>query len=198
MKSIACAAAIAMAGIFTNASAADLSKVPSGSYSVDPTHAYVNFQYSHLGLSNPIIGFDDFTIDMDLDVDDPTKTTVSVEIEGKSVITGSDIWYDHLTGGKWFDIASHPTMSFASTGVTANGDGTYNMEGDLTVKGVTKPVTLTVTINGAMMHPRKKSPFVGFSATGDIKRSDWGLGANAPYISDEVTIMVTAEMEGGK
>ena len=194
MKKLATSAVLAFSVAFGAATAADLSKVPSGSYSVDPTHAYINFQYSHLGLSNPTIGFDDFTIEMDLNVDDPTKTTVTVDIDGKSVIAGSDIWYDHITGGKWFDVASHPKMTFVSTGVTANADGTYNMEGDLTIKGMTKPVTLTVTINGAMMHPMKKKPFVGITATGDILRSDWGLGANAPFISDAVTLHVTAEM----
>jgi len=195
MKSLASATIILIAGLSASVHAADLSKVPSGSYSVDDTHAYIHFQYSHLGLSNPIIGFDDFSIDMNLDVDDPTKTSVSVDIDGKSIITGSEIFHDHITGGKWFDTATHPTMSFVSTGITANSDGTYAMTGDLTIKEVTKPVTLTVTINGAMMHPMKKTPFVGISATGDIKRSDWGLGANAPFISDEVTLLVEAEMQ---
>jgi len=151
-------------------------------------------QYNHLGLSNPILAFDKFTVDMDLDSAEPTNTSVSVNIETGSVITGSDIFNQHITGEKWFDAGANPTISFSSKEVTANGDGTFALMGDLTVKGMTKPVTLDVTINAAMQHPFKKKPVVGISASGEIKRSEWGLGANAPYISDEVTIEIQAEM----
>jgi len=174
--------------------AADLSAVPSGSYTLDPTHAYIHVQYNHLGLSNPILAFDKFTVDMDLDVADPTKTSVAVDIETGSVITGSDVFNDHITGEKWFDVGANPSITFNSKEVKANGDGTFAMMGDLTVKGMTKPVTLDVVINNAMQHPFKKKPVVGISASGEIKRSDFGLGANAPYISDEVTIEIQAEM----
>lgn len=174
--------------------AADLSAVPSGKYSVDPTHAYINFQYSHLGLSNPTLEFDNFDIDLNLDNADPTKSRVAVSIEGESILTGSDIFYEHMTGEKWFDIAKYPMLSFTSTAIAANADGTYSLTGDLTVKDVTKPVTLDVVINGAMMHPMAKKPVVGISATGNILRSEWGLGANVPYISDEVSLSITAEM----
>jgi polyisoprenoid-binding protein YceI len=174
--------------------AADLSAVPSGTYTVDPTHAYIHLQYNHLGLSNPIIAFDEFSVDMDLDVDDPSKTAVSVDITTDSVIGGSDIWNDHLTGEKWFDSGAYPNITFSSTGVTANADGTFVMMGDLTIKGMTKPVSLDVVINNAMAHPFKKTPVVGVSATGSVNRSEWGLGANAPYISDEVKLEIQAEM----
>ncbi len=189
-------AAAATIGIMTSVSvsASDLSAVPSGDYAVDSTHAYINFSYNHLGLSNPTLSFDDFAMNMALDVDEPTNTTVEVTIEGGSVLTGSDIFYDHLTGGKWFDIATYPQMMFKSTGVTANDDGTYDMTGDLTIKDMTKPVTLTVTINAAMMHPMAKKPVVGIDATGTLLRSDWGLGGNVPFISDEVQLSISAEM----
>lgn len=175
-------------------SAADFSAVPSGTYNVDKTHAYVNFQYNHLGFSNPTLQFDDFTISMDLDKDDPTKTTVAMEIVTDSVDAGSDVWHDHLTGNKWFDAANNPTISFESTEVVANADGTFNLTGDLTIKDMTKPVMLVVTINGAMPHPRSKKPIVGVTAVGGLKRSDWGLGANAPFVSDEVKLEIQAEM----
>jgi len=178
--------------------AADLSAVPSGKYFVDPTHAYIHMQYSHLGLSNPILGFEEFKMSMDLDNADPSKTSVAVEINVDSVRTGSEIFHEHITGSKWFDIAQNPTISFASTAISANADGTYDLTGDLTVKETTKPVTLKVTINNAMMHPFSKKPVVGISAYGGIKRSDWGLGANAPYISDEVKLEIQAELLQGE
>lgn len=180
------------------AGAADLSAVPSGKYFVDPTHAYIHMQYSHLGLSNPILGFEEFKMSMDLDNADPTKTAVAVEIDVDSVRTGSEVFHEHLTGGKWFDVEKNPTISFASTEISANADGTYALTGDLTIKDTTKPVTLTVTVNNAMMHPMAKKPVVGISAYGGLKRSQWGLGANAPYISDEVKLEIQAELLQGE
>ncbi len=174
--------------------AADLSAVPSGTYTVDPTHAYIHIQYSHLGLSNPILAFDEFTVDMDLDVAEPTNTSVAVDIQTDSIITGSDIFNEHITGEKWFDASANPEIKFASKSVTANSDGTFELMGDLTIKGMTKPVALDVTINAAMDHPFKKTPVVGISAVGNVNRSEWGLGANAPYISDEVKLEIQAEM----
>lgn len=174
--------------------AADLSAVPSGTYTVDPTHAYIHLQYSHLGLSNPILAFDEFSVDMNLDVAEPTNTSVAVDIKTDSIITGSDVFNGHITGEKWFDASANPAITFASKSVTANDDGTFALMGDLTIKGMTKPVTLDVTINAAMNHPFKKTPVVGVSAVGNVNRSEWGLGANAPYISDEVKLEIQAEM----
>jgi len=82
--------------------------------------------------------------------------------------------------------------------VSANDDGSFDVTGDLSIKGETHPVTLKVTVNGAMMHPMSGKPVVGISGYGGLKRSQWGLGANAPYISDEVKLEVQAEMlQGG-
>lgn len=177
-----------------SASAADLSAVPSGKYFVDPTHAYVNFQYNHLGLSNPVLQFDEFKIAMDLDTAEPTNTKVNVEIVTDSVDTGSEIWHEHITGEKWFDAANNPTINFDSSELSANADGTYDLTGNLTVKEVTKPVVLKVTVNAAMLHPRSKKPVVGITAVGGLKRSDWDLGASAPFVSDEVKLEIQAEM----
>lgn len=177
-----------------SAAAADFSAVPSGTYNVDKTHAYVNFQYNHLGFSNPLLQFDEFDISMDLDKDDPTKTTVAMEIVTDSVDTGSEIWHEHITGEKWFDAANNPKISFQSTAVAANADGTYNLTGDLTIKEITKPVMLVVTVNGAKPHPRSKKPIVGISAVGGVKRSDWGMDAAVPFVSDEIKLEIQAEM----
>jgi len=108
--------------------------------------------------------------------------------------TFTSIFNKHITGEKWFDAGANPAITFSSKSVTANGDGTYALMGDLTIKGMTKPVTLDVTINAAMNHPLKKTPVVGISAIGALNRSDWGLGGNAPYISDEVKLEIQAEM----
>jgi len=178
-----------------SAVAADFSKVPSGTYEVDPVHAYVNFQYNHLGLSNPTLQFDKFDITMDLDNADPTKSSVSLEIAADSFDAGSEIWHEHLVGEKWFDTANYPSLTFQSTEIAANADGTYNVTGDLTIKDTTKPAMIVVTVNGAMDHPISKKPVIGISAVGGILRSDWGMGASVPFVSDEVKLEIQAEMK---
>lgn len=187
------------AAIFAGAAnAADLSTVPSGTYYVDTTHAYIRFQYNHLGLSNPTLGFEEFKLSMDLDNAEPVNTKVLLDIKADSVQTGSEIFHEHLTGAKWFDTASNPNITFASTAISANSDGTYDLTGDLTIKDQIHPVVLKVTVNNAMMHPMAKKPVVGISAVGGLKRSQWGLGANAPYISDDVKLHIEAEMLKGE
>lgn len=181
-----------------SAHAADLSAVPSGTYNADPTHSYITFSYSHLGLSNPVIAFDDFTVDMNLDSADPTKSMIMVTIDPASIVAGSDIWYDHLTGGDFFDTANNPEITFQSNSVEAAGDGAYKVAGDLTIKGESKPVTLDVTINAAMNHPMSGDPVVGMGGSAEILRSDFGMGKFAPNVSDEVSINVTAELVKAK
>ena len=193
-KTTTLAVVLATAGAFGNASAADLSAVPSGSYTLDPTHAFIDFTYSHLGLSNPTLSFDDFTIYLNLDSEDATKSMFLVKIDSASILTGSAIFKEHLTGGDWFDTTTYPEILFQSTTITAAEDGSYTVVGDLTIKDVTKPVTLNVTVNGAMDHPMTGKPVIGIGATGELLRSDFGLGAYAPNVGDEVQLNITAEL----
>lgn len=192
-KSILAGSVLAAASM-TAVQAADLSAVPSGAYAVDDTHAYINFSYNHLGLSNPTLSFDDFTVDLDLNNEDPTQSSISVSIDPASIITGSDIWKDHLTSADWFNVAAHPTITFESTTVEAAGDGAYKVMGDLTVKGESKPVSLNVTINAAMNHPMSGKPVIGLDASGEVLRSDFGLGNFAPNVSDEISLNISVEM----
>jgi len=186
--------AMLTAGSMAAVQAADLSAVPAGKYTVDPTHAYINFSYNHLGLSNPTLSFDDFTVDLDLNNEDPTQSSISVSIEAASVVTGSEIWKDHLIGDKWFDVAAHPTITFESTAVEAAGDGAYKVMGELTIKGESKPVSLDVAINGAMNHPMSGDPVIGLDASAEVLRSDFGMGGAAPAVSDEVALNISVEM----
>ena len=182
-------------GAMGAAYAADLSAVPSGAYEVDPTHAYINFQYNHLGLSTPTLSFDDFSVDLNLDADDPTQSTIAVAVDVASVVSGSEIWTDHLTSEDWFNVAAHPQMTFESTSIEGAGDGAYQVAGNLTIKDVTQPVTLAVTINGAMNHPMSGDPVIGLDASGSVLRSDFGMGKAAPAVSDEVQLNISVEMK---
>ena len=182
----------------TFSGAADLSGVPSGLYTVDPTHAYVTFSYNHLGMSDPVLSFDDFTVDLNLDNEDPTKSTVMVTIDANSIVAGSDKWKDHLVGDKFFDTANHPEITFTSTSVEAARDGNYKVMGDLTIKGESKPVALDVTINAAMNHPMSGDPVIGLQADSQLLRSEFGMTTALPHVSDEIALSVTAELGQSK
>jgi len=173
---------------------ADLSAVPSGTYQSDPTHSYITFSYNHLGLSNPVLAFDEFTVDMELDTSDPTQSSVAVTIDPNSVVAGSEIWHEHITGDDFFDVSNNPEITFQSSGVEAAGDGAFKVDGDLTIKGQTKAVTLNVTVNAAMNHPMSGDPVVGLSGSADVLRSDFGVDKFVPNVSDEVAINFTTEM----
>lgn len=184
----------ALIGTSVAAQAVDLSAVPSGSYAVDPTHAYVNFQYTHLGLSKPMLQFDDFDITVELDNADVSKSSISVIIDPKSIQAGSDIWKSHLTGGDYFDVGSHPEITYTSSSIEQNGEDKLKVMGELTIKGESKPVELDVTLHAAKNHPMSGDPVIGFSATGQLLRSAFGLGKFAPNVSDEVELMISAEV----
>jgi len=196
LRNISTAGAILAASTLFSVASADLSGVTSGDYASDPSHAYINFSYNHLGFSNPTLSFDDFTIDMNLDTEDPTKTTVSVSVDTNSILTGSAIWKEHLTGENFFDTSKYPAITFQSSSVESTGDSTYAVSGDITIKDVTKPVTFNITINGAGPHPRSKKPIVGIEATAEILRSEFGMGNAVPFVSDEVALHITSELVG--
>ena len=147
------------------ANAADLSAVPAGTYQSDPTHSYITFSYNHLGLSNPTLAFDDFTVEMELDTEDPTKSSVAVTIDPESIVAGSDAWKEHLTGEDFFDVSNNPEITFQSTAIEAAGDGAFKVDGDLTIKGQSQPVSLNMTLNAAMNHPMSGDPVVGMSGS---------------------------------
>ena len=197
MTKIALAAALAlpMSAAFADAhSEVDLTAVPSGAYQSDPTHSYITFSYVHLGLSEPVLAFDDFTIDMNLDTENVTASTIEMTIDPGSIVAGSDIWKEHLTGEDFFDVANNPEITFVSTGVSEGGDGAYKVDGDLTIKGETQPVSLSITVNAAMDHPMSGDPVIGISGSGEVMRSAFGLDTAVPHVSDEVQIMISSEL----
>lgn len=162
-------------------------------YNIDPTHTQVLFTYSHFGFSNITGRFDTVESEFLFDVEDPTRSSVSVTIPMDSISTGVEKLDAHLLRDDFFDAAQFPTATFKSTGVTAAGEGQLKVAGDLTIHGVTRPVVLDVTINKIGEHPMAKVPAVGFDATTTILRSDFGVGNYAPLVGDEVAIRITVE-----
>jgi polyisoprenoid-binding protein YceI len=173
---------------------ADLSEVPSGQYALDSSHAYITFTYNHLGFSNPRIGFNRFDTVLDLDADNPENSTVEVTIDATSIDSRVAEFNEHLNGADFFNTAEYPTITFKSTTVTAKGDNSFDVTGDLTILGTTRPVTLATTINKAGDHPLRNVPAVGVSASTKLLRSEWGLGAYVPAVSDAVELSIEVEL----
>ena len=180
------AAAIALA-----ASAASAFAAPE-TFNLDSTHSFPRFSYSHLGYSIQMSRFDKATGTVTLDKAAKTAT-VDIVIDTKSVSTGSTTFNEHIQGEDFLDTAKYPTATFKSTKVTFEGDKPAKIEGNLTLKGITKPVTLTVTSFHAMPHPMMKKDAIGANATTKVKRTDFNMGKNAPYVGDEVTIDIALE-----
>ena len=168
-------------------------QVAAGTYKLDPTHTDVLVQWSHLGFSNPTAHFGNADGTLVYDAADVTKSTVEVTLPLSGLNSFTAKFDEHLRSADFFDAAKFPTATFKSTKVEAAGTNKLTVTGDLTVKGITKPVTLDVTINGAGEHPMAKVPAVGFDATTTLKRTDFGVGAYAPMVSDDVKVRITTE-----
>ena len=182
------------AALFAFAGAAFAAPV---TYKLDPGHTNVLASWNHFGYSNPSINFGqvDGTLVYDADQVSASSVQVTLPLTGLSAL--ADQFYDHLTSDKWFDAAKYPAATFKSTRVEAAGEGKLKVTGDLTIKGITKPVVLDVTLNKTGQHPMMKVPAVGFDATATLKRSDFGLGYAVPAVSDEVSLRITVEAHAG-
>ncbi len=169
------------------------SALAAGPYVIDPNHTQVEFTYSHFGFSHITGRFDKVEGDFLFDAKDPTKSSIQVNIPIASISTGVKDLDDDLRTNAFFDADQFPTATFQSSTVTSSGKDKLAVSGDLTIHGVTKPVTLDVTINRTGMHPMAGRAAAGFDATATIKRSDFGIAKYTPNVSDEVQLHITME-----
>jgi len=161
-------------------------------YVIDTTHTLPRFEYNHMGFSEQLSRFDKTT--GTITIDRAAKTgSVDVTIDAKSVNTGSEQFNEHIQGEDFLSTAKFPTITFKSTAVKFKGDAVASVDGALTIKGVTKPITLTVTSFKCMPHPMMKKDACGANATATIKRSDFGAGKYAPLVADEVLLTIPIE-----
>ncbi|AYH42377.1 YceI family protein [Azoarcus sp. DN11] len=161
-------------------------------YTVDGTHTFPRFSYSHFGMSTQLSRFDKTTGSVVLDKAAKTGS-VDIVIDMTSVDTGFSDFNGHIQGEDFLDTAKYPTATFKSTKVNFKGDKPESIEGNLTIKGVTKPVTLKVTNYVNMPHPMLKKDAIGADATVVIKRTEFNAGKFAPHVGDDVTITVSLE-----
>jgi len=161
-------------------------------YTLDPMHTYVAWRINHFGFSNPS---GKWMANGTLTLDDkkPQDSKVSVTIQTANVVTGIAQLDEHLQGKLFFDVAEFPTATFVSNKIDIKGKNKALVHGILTLRGISKPVTLDVTLNKMGVNPITNKNAVGFSATAQIKRSDFGMTTLLPGLSDDVKLNIEAE-----
>ena len=163
-------------------------------YVMDNHHTQVEFSWNHFGFSNPVANFDQIEGSINYDADDITKSSVEATITTASINSHVKDLDEHLSSADFFDVAKYPTATFKSTSVKKGAaDNKLLVSGDLTIHGVTKPVTIDATLNRAAPHPMSKQPTVGFDGVLFIKRSDFGMSKYLPGVGDEVQITIQVE-----
>ena len=178
--------------------------VPAGTFKIDPSHASLTWRVSHMGLSNYTARFTKLDATLTFDPAKPESAKLTASVDPMSIRTDFPFVekenFDKTLAesAKWFNAGVAKTITFNSTAVKMTGAKTADVTGDLTLLGVTKPVVLKVTFNGGMKeHPMAKKPAVGFSATGTVKRSEFGMTNGLPFVGDDVNLLIEAEMFGG-
>lgn len=161
-------------------------------YQFDTAHSQVHASLSHLGFSTSTARFAIKEGVIVADADDLTAGKVSVVLDAAPDL-GDATWNDHMSAEKWFNLAEHQEIRFESTSVTSSGEGQFDIAGNLTLRGVTRPVTLKATLNKAGPHPFNQKPRLGFSATTSFKRSDFGMAEYVPNVGDEVQVRIEVE-----
>jgi polyisoprenoid-binding protein YceI len=167
----------------------------AGTWDLDPVHSTIGFVARHLMVSKVRGQFTSFEAQI-VTAPNPLDSTATATIDLSSVDTGNEMRDNDLRSTNFFDVATHPKMTFASTGIRADGDALL-VDGDLTIRGVTKPVTLAVDVNGFGPDPYGGTR-AGFSAIGEIDRTDFGVSFNAPVpggvmVSERIQIEIEAE-----
>jgi polyisoprenoid-binding protein YceI len=181
---------LALAGLLGAAVSVQAAPV---TYKLDPDHTMVLFSWNHFGYSNPTadLGLGEGTLVFD--EQHPANSSVEVTLPLARLDTHVPALDEHLKKADFLGADQYPTATFKSTAVQPLGGNKFKVTGNLTVRGVTKPVVLDATLNKIGPHPMSKAPSIGFDATASIKRSDFGVGAYVPNVSDEISIRITTE-----
>lgn len=177
---------------------AKLETVKNGVYVLDNAHTSIIFRVWHMGLSHFAGSFDKVSGTANVNVADLNKSSVSVAIDPKSVDSNVAALDKELVGEKFFDTAKFPGMSFKSSKIEVDtpkgvSPATGKLYGELTMHGVTKPVVLNVTFNGHLLSPMGGGERIGFTATGMLKRSDFGMSMGIPMVGDDIEFTIVSE-----
>lgn len=162
-------------------------------YNLDASHSQILFSYSHLGFSTTWNMFSGFEGDITFDADAPATSSVSVSMPLQSMFTGWEKRLSHFMSPDFFNATDDSMVSFTSTSIEVTGEATALITGDLSINGVTKLVVLDAVLNQSGDHPMAGKPWLGFDAKTTLLRSDFGVGKFAPYVGDELTVMISIE-----
>lgn len=161
-------------------------------YVIDGTHTYPRFEYSHFGYSNQVSRFDKTSGSIVLDRAKKSGS-VDVVVDTTSVNTGLPLFNGHIQDEDFFDTKKFPTITFKSSKLNFSGDKPSSVDGNLTIKGITKPVKLDIVSFHCMAHPMLKKDACGANAVTKIKRTEFNIGKHAPYVGDDVTLTIAVE-----
>lgn len=161
----------------------------------DPAHSQLSFTVTHLGISDVTGSFSDFEVTAESSKPDFSDAVFTLTAKTTSINTRIDMRDNHLKSADFFDVEKYPTMTFKSTALNAEGKNKFKLTGDLTLHGVTKPITMDLEYRGTVENPMSKKPTAGFQLTGTIKRTDFGIGTKFPdqMVSDIVRIKADGE-----
>ncbi|WP_417271023.1 YceI family protein [Celeribacter sp.] len=162
-------------------------------YVFDASHSQIVFEYNHLGFSNTVGVFSGFDGNIQFDEEDPAASSVEVSFPTDSLYTGWDERTAHFLSGDFFGAEENPTISFVSTSIEVTGENTGVITGDLTLNGITKPVSLDAVLNQKGDHPMAGKAWLGFDATTTVLRSEFDMGMFTPFVADEVAVNISIE-----
>ena len=162
-------------------------------YILDNPHTQILFKVNHLGFSNSYGKFTSYEGSINFDEADPKNSSVEITIKADSVDLNDEKWNEHVRKADFLDAEKFPTITFKSTSIQVIGEKSASISGDLTIRGVTKPVVLAAVLNSTGKHPFSGKMGAGFSATTSIKRSDFGVSYGLPAVGDEVVIALEVE-----
>ena len=169
--------------------------VKQGAYTIEPRHTQVMFDVDHMRFTKYYGRFSDVAGTLVLSPQAPSTSKFEIHVPVSTISTTSKTLDDELRGDQWFNSKKFPEIVFRSIGVTVTGQDTAKVAGDLTMHGLTKPVTLNVTFHGAGVNALDNKYMVGFEASGHLKRSDFGINPNLPLVGDRVDLIISAAFE---
>ncbi|MDQ1207226.1 polyisoprenoid-binding protein YceI [Acinetobacter baylyi] len=190
LKTLSLGLAVAVSSSFALAAPVD--------YKIDPTHTATVFSWNHFGFSTPSANFSDIQGVIKVDNAKPSNSSVEVTIPVSSVNTNVTALDKEFQQEAWFNAAKYPNITFKSTKVETKDKKHFKITGNLTVKGITKPVVLNAVLNKQGEHPMAKVPAIGFNATTSFNRSEFGIGNYVPNVGDKITVNITTEATATK
>ncbi|MEQ1707226.1 MAG: YceI family protein [Terricaulis sp.] len=183
---------IALALAFFTIAAPIASAQTAQRFVLDAAHTQVSFSIERFGFNHVLGQFDAIAGEVALDQVNPERSRVNATIQTASVSAGLALRDEHLRGERWLNAAAFPTMTFNSTAVRRTGENTADVTGDMTIHGVTQPVTLHVTLNRIGTLPNNQRTGAGFSATASVSRAAFGIATAPNLIGDEIRITIEA------